>query len=212
MKRAHGMDRKNDPAQSPSPRNHVVTNRRELLKIAGVSILGLAGAGVVPAITTGSENAGGDGKNSTTRPLQTLAGNRRRSSLMQIRPVNSQTWLAAFNLNQAIEVTAGQRVLYVSGQASNDASGAPIHAGDLVAQFKLAWKNLVEVLGAANMKPENIVRLNVYTTDVDRFMAKSGEMVPIFAKAGCKPVSTLLGVARLFQPSLMVELEATAVA
>jgi enamine deaminase RidA (YjgF/YER057c/UK114 family) len=100
----------------------------------------------------------------------------------------------------------------VSGQTSNDANGAPMHAGDLAAQLKLAWKNLVEVLAAADMKPENIVRLNFYTTDVDAFMAKAGELVPIFASAGCKPVSTLLGVTHLFEPSIMIEIEATAVA
>ena len=87
-----------------------------------------------------------------------------------------------------------------------------MHPGDLAGQFKLAWKNLVEVLTAADMKPENIVRLNFYTTDVDAFMAKAAELVPIFANAGCKPVSTLLCVTRLFQPSIMIELEATAVA
>ena len=43
-------------------------------------------------------------------------------------------------------------------------------------------------------------------------MAKAGEMVPIIAKTGCKPVSTLLGVTRLFEPSIMIEIEATAVA
>lgn len=48
--------------------------------------------------------------------------------------------------------------------------------------------------------------------DVNAFMAAAGEFVPIFAKDGCKLVSTLLGVARLFDPAIMVELEATAVA
>jgi len=131
---------------------------------------------------------------------------------MQVRALNPQTWLGAFHINQAIEVTGGQRVLYVSGQTSNDASGASQHPGDVVAQFKLAWANLVEVLGAANMTPANIVRLNLYTTDVDRFMAAAEELVTIWASAGCKPVSTLLGVERLFEPSIMIEIEATAVA
>ena len=62
------------------------------------------------------------------------------------------------------------------------------------------------------MNPSNIVRLNFYTTDVPEFMAQAGELVPIFAGDGCKPVSTLLGVASLFQPDAMVEIEATAVA
>ncbi len=131
---------------------------------------------------------------------------------MQARPINPQTWLGGFNVNQAIEVTGGQRVLYVSGQTSNAADGASKHPGDIVAQFKLAWANLVEVLEASGMKPSNIVRLNFYTTDVDGFMGKAGELVPIWAGAGCKPVSTLLGVTRLFEPNAMIEIEATAVA
>ena len=132
---------------------------------------------------------------------------------MPTRALNPQRWLVeAFNVNQAIEVTGGQRTLYVSGQTSNDASGAPMHAGDLLAQFKLAWANLVEVLAIADMKPSNIVRLNFYTTDVDVFMANAGEIVPVFAAAGCQPAATLLGVTRLFEPSLMLEIEATAVA
>ena len=56
------------------------------------------------------------------------------------------------------------------------------------------------------------MRLNMYTTDVDAFMAVAAELVPIFSEDGCKPVSTLLGVTKLFEPEIMVELEATAVA
>ena len=130
---------------------------------------------------------------------------------MQVRPVPQKSWLDAFNVSQSVEVTGAQRVLYVSGQTSNDASGAPMHPGDLVAQFELAWKNVVEVLAEAKMEPRNIVRLNFYTTDVEQFMAKAGELVPIYAEAGCKPAATLLGVTRLFEPSIMIELEVTAV-
>jgi enamine deaminase RidA (YjgF/YER057c/UK114 family) len=87
-----------------------------------------------------------------------------------------------------------------------------MHAGELVAQFRLAWANLKEALAPAGMDPTNIVRLNMYTTDVDGFMAVAGDLVPIFAGDCCKLVSTLLGVAAVFEPDLMVELEATAVA
>ena len=131
---------------------------------------------------------------------------------MQKREINPTDWLQAFNINHGIEVTGGQRVLYLSGQTSNAADGAPMHPGDLVAQFKLAWSNLKATLAAADMTPSNIVRLNMYTTDVDAFMAAAGDLVPIFAEDGCKPVSTLVEVNQLFEPELMVELEATAVA
>jgi enamine deaminase RidA (YjgF/YER057c/UK114 family) len=103
-------------------------------------------------------------------------------------------------------------VLYVSGQTSNAADGSPMHAGDIVAQFRLAWSNLKDALAAAGMDPTNIVRLIMYTTDVDGFMAAAGDLVPIFARGGCTPVSTFLGVTAHFEPEIIVELEATAVA
>lgn len=131
---------------------------------------------------------------------------------MEKREINPSEWLLAFNVNQGIEVTGAQRVLYLSGQTSNAADGAPMHPGDLVAQFQLAWDNLKDALAAADMDPTNIVRMNMYTTDVEGFMASAGDLIPIFAGDGCKPVATLLGINALFEPELMVELEATAVA
>ena len=131
---------------------------------------------------------------------------------MERREINPTDWLGAFNINHGIEVTGAQRLLYLSGQTSNGPDGAPLHPKDLVAQFRTAWSNLKDALAEADMTPTNIVRLNIYTTDVPGFMAQAGEVVPIFASDGCKPVSTLLGVAALFEPEIMVELEATAVA
>jgi enamine deaminase RidA (YjgF/YER057c/UK114 family) len=131
---------------------------------------------------------------------------------MEKREINPTDWLLSFNINHGIEVTNGQRVLYLSGQTSNAADGSPMHAGDLVAQFGQAWSNVKDALAAAGMDPTNIVRLNMYTTDVPTFMERAGDIVPIMAGDGCRPVSTLLGVTALFEPELIIELEATAVA
>ncbi len=131
---------------------------------------------------------------------------------MQKREINPTAWPEAFNMNHGIEVTGATRTLYLSGQTSNAADGSPLHAGDLVAQFKLAWSNLKDSLTAADMTPSDVVRLNIFTTDVDAFMAAAEELVPVFAADGCKPVCSLLGVSRLFLPEILVELEATAVA
>jgi enamine deaminase RidA (YjgF/YER057c/UK114 family) len=131
---------------------------------------------------------------------------------MERREINPTDWLLGFNINHGIEVTSAQRVLYLSGQTSNGPDGAPLHAGDLVAQFRQAWSNLKDALAAAGMDATNIVRLNMYTTDVPAFMASANDLVSIFAGDGCRPVSTLLGVSALFEPEIMIELEATAVA
>ena len=131
---------------------------------------------------------------------------------MQLRPINPTPWLEGFNINHGVEVTGATRTLYLSGQTANAADGTPMHPGDLVAQFRLAWANLKDSLAAAQMSPANIVRLNFFTTDVDGFMSLAGELIPIYAADGCKPAATLVGVTRLFEPSIMVELEAIAVA
>ena len=131
---------------------------------------------------------------------------------MERREINPTDWLSGFNINHGIEISGSDRVLYLSGQTSNGPDGAPLHAGDLVEQFRLAWSNLKDALAEANMDATNIVRLNMYTTDVEAFMESAEELVPIFANDGCRPVSTLLGVAALFEPEIMIELEATAVA
>jgi len=131
---------------------------------------------------------------------------------MEKRAINPTPWLQGFNMNHAIEVKGGDRTLYLSGQTASAADATALHPGDLVAQFQTAWNNLKAALSGADMKPENVVRLNIYTTDVDLFMSLAEELIPIFAQDGVQPVSTLLGVTRLYDPALMVELEATAVA
>ncbi len=131
---------------------------------------------------------------------------------MQKKTIDPTPWLNHFNMHHGIEVTGGQRTLYVSGQTASSSDGSALHPGDLAAQFREAWKNLKDVLAGAGMTPENIVRLNIYTTDVEAFMGAPADLVPILAGDGCKPVSTLLGVARLYDPALLIEIEATAVA
>lgn len=53
------------------------------------------------------------------------------------------------------------------------------------------------------------MRLNVYTTDVDRFLQALPVVGERLQVAGCRFASTLLGVSRLAFPDLLVEIEAT---
>ncbi|HUF54492.1 MAG TPA: RidA family protein [Dehalococcoidia bacterium] len=129
---------------------------------------------------------------------------------MEQRPVNPWTWQDNFGFSQAIEFSGHSRVLVCAGQTSVDENGAPQHTGDMAAQVDQAMTNLEAVLAKAGMDLSNIVRMNLYTTDVDKFMQG---FAPIMQHMkGHRPASTLLGVARLAFPELMVEIEATAVA
>jgi len=131
---------------------------------------------------------------------------------MEIRTHNPTPWLQGFGLNHAVEVRGGERTLYLSGQTSSDADGAPMHAGDLVAQYKVAWASVIAALEAADMTPANLVRLNMYTVDVPAFMDVAEQIMPIHVEAGSQICATLLGVRELYHPDILIEIEATAVA
>jgi enamine deaminase RidA (YjgF/YER057c/UK114 family) len=132
--------------------------------------------------------------------------------MVQRTAVNPWQWSLQVGFNQGEIVEDGQRVLFCAGQTSVDGEGNPMFAGDMPAQISLAVDNLEAVLRGAGMSLANVVRLNIYTTDVDSFIATSGALGERTGAAGVAPPGTLLGVARLAFPELMVELEATAVA
>jgi enamine deaminase RidA (YjgF/YER057c/UK114 family) len=130
---------------------------------------------------------------------------------MEQRKINPWEWQNQFAFSQAIEVTGATRVLYCAGQTSMDAQGRPAHVGKMREQIELAFQNLATVLKAAGFSLSNVVRLNYYTTDVDSFFSSYEVAAKQLADAGCQPSSTLLGVARLAFPELLIEIEATAV-
>jgi enamine deaminase RidA (YjgF/YER057c/UK114 family) len=131
---------------------------------------------------------------------------------MEQRVVNPWRWQDQFGFSQAIETKGGERVLYCSGQTSNDTEGRPTHMGDMRGQTDQALDNLEAVLSKAGFSLSNVVRLNYYTTDPDLFLKHYPDAVMSrLAKAGCQPSSTLLGVARLAFPGVLIEIEATAV-
>jgi enamine deaminase RidA (YjgF/YER057c/UK114 family) len=97
----------------------------------------------------------------------------------------------------------------VQRQDAVDAEGNPQHPGDLAAQLQLALDNLQAVLSAADMSLANIVRLNFYTTDVDELLKQFPTVNDRFQTS--RYATTVLGVAQLPAPQLLVMLEATAV-
>nr|WP_269329942.1 RidA family protein [Kineosporia babensis] len=101
--------------------------------------------------------------------------------------------------------------MYVSGQAATNGDGVAQHEGDMAKQLSLSIDNLEAVLSAAGMTLSNLVRLNVYATDLDLLFQHYGLLAERLAAAQVAPASTALGVSRLAFPAMLVELEGTAV-
>ena len=129
---------------------------------------------------------------------------------MKRTAVNPWPWSLNFGYNQAELLVGVNRHLFCAGQTAVDADGNPQHPGDMRSQISLALDNLEAVLNAADMGLANVVRLNIYTTDVDEAMQHFDVLGSRFGPVDAAPPMTLLGVARLAIPPLMFEIEATA--
>ena len=110
------------------------------------------------------------------------------------------SWSVHFGFNQGELVEGATRTLSCAGQTSVDENGAPQHVGDTAGQ------------SAAGMTFANLVRLNFSTTDIDGYHAHAGVLGERLAAAGVARAGTLLNVAALAFPELLIEIEGTAVA
>lgn len=126
--------------------------------------------------------------------------------------VNPVKWSLEMGFNQGEVVSGEARTLYISGQTAMSTDGRPEHEGDIAAQLALCVDNLEAVLTDAGMTLADLVRLNVYTTNIDALFPHYGQLAGRLGAAGVAPTTTMLQVSRLAIPGLLVELEGTAVA
>jgi enamine deaminase RidA (YjgF/YER057c/UK114 family) len=127
---------------------------------------------------------------------------------MERTAINPWSWCINLGFDQGQLIEGHQRLLVCSGQDAVDANGKPQHPGDMAAQLELALDNLQAVVAGAKMTLANIVRLNVYTTDVDEYFKHFERVNDRFG--GSRYATTVLGVKQLPAPELLVLLEATA--
>jgi enamine deaminase RidA (YjgF/YER057c/UK114 family) len=129
---------------------------------------------------------------------------------MERKPINPWSFSIKLGFDQAELIEGHRRLLVCSGQDAVDAEGSPQHPGDMAAQLELALDNLEAVLAAADMTLANIVRLNVYTTDLDEYFKHFAGLNDRFGNSDGRFATSLVGVKQL-PAQLLVMLEATAV-
>lgn len=77
-------------------------------------------------------------------------------------------------------------------------------------QARVMMDNLGKVLANGGLRPEDVTRILVFTTQMDEFIATALETV--FKWFGpSSPPSTLVGITRLANPRALIEIQATAV-
>jgi len=123
------------------------------------------------------------------------------------RMVNAGVAARVGTYSDAVEITPGKRMLYISGTPGLSAETGQVPEA-FVDQAELAWTNIKAILAEAGMGVENIVKLTQYLIRRDDLAAyrdiRSRHLGP------SRPASMLLFVPELVWPNMLIELEAVA--
>ncbi|QUX27078.1 RidA family protein [Nocardiopsis akebiae] len=115
-----------------------------------------------------------------------------------------------------VAIGTGTRHVHVSGQVARRADATPVAPGDLAGQVAQVLRNTAAGLAGAGATFDDVLRLTFYVTAwepgrIDAFMAGVAEVAEEVGLPTPLPPSSLIGVDYLFEPDVLVEVEATAV-
>lgn len=114
-------------------------------------------------------------------------------------------WEASTGYSRA--VVAGD-TCHVSGTTDAGPDGRSRHPGDAAAQARAAWAIIRDALDEAGFSLGDVVRTRMYVVRIEDAPAVSAVHGELFREI--RPASTLVQVAGLVDPSLLVEVEAEA--
>jgi enamine deaminase RidA (YjgF/YER057c/UK114 family) len=106
-------------------------------------------------------------------------------------------------------VLVGETV-HISGTTGTDPSGKVLAPGDVYAQSVQAIRNIENALKRLGLGLEHVVRTRIFLTQIDRWEDAARAHAEFFGEI--HPATSLIGVARLVDPEMLVEIEAEAVA
>lgn len=115
-----------------------------------------------------------------------------------------------------VAVATGSRQVHVAGQVARDADGRPVAPADLAGQVAHVLRSTVTALHSVGAGPDDVVRLTFYVAgwepeSIGPFMAGVESVADELGLPRPLPPSSVIGVAMLFEPDVLVELEAVAV-
>src|ERR1700761_7846759 len=118
---------------------------------------------------------------------------------------------SSFSRGMRIDLN-GLTILLISGTASIDEYGKSVHIGDLRAQCRRTFANIMGLLETEGCTWKDIVRTSCYLRDIDRdYEAFNEERTAFYAEQGLDPLPASTGIqAKLCRPELLGEIEAIA--
>jgi enamine deaminase RidA (YjgF/YER057c/UK114 family) len=113
--------------------------------------------------------------------------------------------------SHVVEVPAGERLLFISGQVPLNRKGELVGPGDVGRQAEQVFANLELALAEAGATFADVVKLTIYMVDVSR-LPELREVRDRHVNLRAPPASSLVEVRRLFRDDVLVEIDAVAAA
>ncbi|MBS1769253.1 MAG: RidA family protein [Acidobacteria bacterium] len=114
-------------------------------------------------------------------------------------------WEPIVGYSRAVRV--GGRV-YVTGTTATDETSGIVGVGDAYAQTVQCIKNIERALKAFDFSLENVVRTRMFVTDISRWEEYGRAHGEFFRDI--MPATTMVEVAKLIDPDMLIEIEADA--
>jgi len=123
--------------------------------------------------------------------------------------------LPKVDFHRQVAIGSGTKIVFMAGQVAWDADRTLIGEGDLAAQVEQCYLNVAAAVAEAGGTLENVAKLTIYLVDwtPDKMAMVQEGRARALKKLGVALLApgTLIGVAALFTPDLLVEIEAVAV-
>lgn len=110
-----------------------------------------------------------------------------------------------------VVVASGKRMVFVAGQVAVDPQGKVVGRGDLGAQAKQAFRNVVAALKSAGAGPGDVAKITWYVVNYSETVRPTIVAARREVFGDHTPASTLIGVQALASPDYLIEVEAIAV-
>ena len=114
-------------------------------------------------------------------------------------------WAEKFGFHLGIRV---ENTVYVSGTVAWDRDGNIVGRDNMLEQSRKAFSNVKEILAEAGATMDDVVKINAFLTDINRYAEYSAALAEAFTNN--IPASTAVASPALVEPELLIEIDAIA--